>query len=493
MRRPQASKHAVSLVFCILMLSISASASAPPAVTDVECPTSLDVTVPGHVHSPFGDSHLEDYGSMQRLHSLMSNCSSISDLKLRITLLGCSEWPDRWNFPFNQDGTDSFPSRPTRLSLEGYDFAAKEWGSNQPPKWHHLLPGPGALWEWEKALRWLFGGLAHDWYRMWSLPAEQRHKNNLELWLDAMDFSAVTNLTLHDSLDGAQADAVVKLLPSRLPALRVLNVKGPWAQDFVTALPKHSLSHFTWRSSGLSGTYGIRSPTQSQGEADGTDAEVLGESREALLDNIWEHVGGPQLESFEFRDDDGVDGEGPGEILSSHHLRTLAAAAPGIRSLTLDMKRGNYTWPETELELIARELPALESLTLNLELASHCRQQDMNEYGLSPWDSITGGSFEKGCSGEDQFMKPLIDESSASHLFDFIYRANVEGGGGKFEKLQLFAGDWSRPWDGPLYFPGWLEGRRAWASCSIRSSDQAAGQYDGAVTTICEAEDRRIG
>ena len=210
------------------------------------------------------------------------------------------------------------------------------------------------------------------------------------------------------------------------------------------------------------------------------------------LYDVWDHIGGPQLESLEFRNEDGVDGSS-WDILSVDHLRALSAAIPNLRNLTLDLKRSNNSWPEAELGSIAREFPALEVLNLYLELASECRQQNM--WDMHKYNNLrtkANGSLEDNCLGDAQFMKPLVNESNASQLFDFLQQLNVEEGAGKLRELNLFAGDWSRPWDGPIYMPSWIEGRQAWASCSVGHFGQGRMPGVGSIS-LCKAEDRSGG
>ena len=38
--------------------------------------------------------------------------------------------------------------------------------------------------------------------------------------------------------------------------------------------------------------------------------------------------------------------------------------------------------------------------------------------------------------------------------------------GGQLQDLTLKVGDWTPPWDGPLYFPPWLESRKAEVLCT---------------------------
>ncbi|KAJ9138196.1 hypothetical protein NKR23_g8623 [Pleurostoma richardsiae] len=61
---------------------------------------------------------------MTDVHSALVSCPNISTLDLRVTMLGCSESPDRWSFPFDLAGGEKYPALET-LSLEGYDFKTR--------------------------------------------------------------------------------------------------------------------------------------------------------------------------------------------------------------------------------------------------------------------------------------------------------------------------------------------------------------------------------
>lgn len=99
-------------------------------------------------------------------HALLS-CPNINAIYIRVALQGCSDWPDRFNFPFNPLGGDRYLSAPEILSLEGYDGDEDSWGYKGAPE--------GAV---------------------------QTNMTNIDLWLNAMDFSRIHTLAFPYSRNG---------------------------------------------------------------------------------------------------------------------------------------------------------------------------------------------------------------------------------------------------------------------------------------------------
>lgn len=470
------------------------------------CPTSIDAAIPKGLYSLRNDQG-SSYGSMHELHSVMSTCPNITDIQLRIRLLGCSEWPDRWNLPFNQAGGDFYPSRPHTLSLEGYRFDESEWERCQPPPWmphpDEVYPSTWYRWEawWYTWSYWIESGKALQWFRLRGLPDEQRAKRNLDLWLDAMDFSAVRNLTLRD-VRRSESPVLVSSLSSQLAALEVLSISGPWGLDFLRALPGGSLSHLSWRFSGLAGqklkgSAGGSDDGNTYDIGDGQNCRYLDcscernvQDADAALTEIWLRHGGPQLESLEFRGMETAHRTSR-EALPVSQLQTIAAAAPNLRSLTIDLDHGDGAWPEDSLRVLATEFSALESLTLFLELSSDCGRKSERDayYYLSDRQASMRMQEEQRrqpCQGDDRFLKPFVNETTAAELFAYMKKMNVESGGGKLSKLTLYSGDWAPAWEGPLYISDWIEGRKAWATCSEELGEEGT-------TITCEGKDSRFG
>ncbi|KAF6802687.1 hypothetical protein CSOJ01_11411 [Colletotrichum sojae] len=150
-----------------------------------ECPVEIDTLIPGHVgvlkvKSP--DDKLPPLlGTIRNVHDVLSNCSTVRSLKLRI--LGRSYESDRCSLPFDLSGGSAYPSKLEVLHLEGYHFDDSEWQKVQPPK--SLLPYgwfPNAIIDdLDNYLRWYRFGGASKYFEWRDMPEEQQNKTNLDL------------------------------------------------------------------------------------------------------------------------------------------------------------------------------------------------------------------------------------------------------------------------------------------------------------------------
>jgi hypothetical protein len=125
------------------------------------CPSTIKTTVSSDPCSYGEDSYRctkePQFSTMDIVHRALSNCPNITELDLRVTGLGCSEWPDRYNFPFQPAGGEKYP-RLESLKLEGYQFGRRSWGREawELPRLEGQLVLVGAGWH----LVWSDGNLA---------------------------------------------------------------------------------------------------------------------------------------------------------------------------------------------------------------------------------------------------------------------------------------------------------------------------------------------
>ena len=146
-------------------------------------------------------------------------------------------------FPFAFSGRDKFASAPSAVALDGYSLGHQVWDEIRlklltwpllrytTEQVHHAIE----FRQWED-LKWapLYGWYESGWARVWSaavlLPARQRLKTHLELWLDAMDFSSIRHLALIGCAGPAELLAK-KLLPEipGLPSLEIEPALYPYA------------------------------------------------------------------------------------------------------------------------------------------------------------------------------------------------------------------------------------------------------------------------
>ncbi|KAH8817322.1 hypothetical protein F5884DRAFT_779058 [Xylogone sp. PMI_703] len=399
------------------------------------CPTEIHTTIPGGTYTWPG-MEAPEFRTMSEVHSALLKCPNITTLDLRVTLLGCSEWPDRWNFPFDTAGGDKYPFALQSLSLEGYEFGISDEVSVAPPKDFDL----------GDVVDWIFSGRAYKWARQYhSTPTKPR--TNLELWLDAMDFSQIHTLSLVNtdiSRQEGSANLITELLVSSLSSLKSLHVEQSWARDLIVSLPQNALEHVSWINSGES------------------------------IDPIVERHGA-SLTKLEWRSRETMSGIGP--MISIEGLRDLGTRAPGLKDLTIDIKR-NGTWPWNYMRSLSTTLPSLTDLTVYLEIASECRRQKPDSwYDDGPEDS---------CRGVKQYAQPLLNVTTGLEAFNFLRSVKI---GDELTHVKFYSGDWARAWDGPLYIPEWIEGKRAWVECDIMF-ENGTRKAEGDV--LCWGEDTVI-
>ncbi|KAK3305025.1 uncharacterized protein B0T15DRAFT_187231 [Chaetomium strumarium] len=452
-----------SLVTRVLQaLSPSPSQERPASdATSPACPTEIRRNLPTGNPS---------FSSMTEIHAAMLTCPDIATLQVRTVGSGCSEWPDRFNFPFDLRGGERYASAPLVLSLDGYDFDESEW---------RTLCGP-LFDDWDLTyLSWM------SWRRLWQcarlyyeVPEVQRLRTNLDLWVDAMDFSRIHTLQLNYTRGRSSlTEQVVQKLPSRLTSLTTLAVHHSMAQGFILSLPKGSLTHLSWQN-----------PTR--------DYRSCGDSHGSpfiTLEPVLQHQGWP-LQSLEYHSEE-WDTHAP-PTLSVLELGQLTKLAPGLRTLTINLPRQlsasggeTWDWPWESLRLLAEGLPQLTDLTIYFELASECHRQSAKKN--NSWVEYDGGDGsrpledEDGCVGLDHYAQPLLNKTNAVPLARFLAHHKS---GQRLRSVMFRAGDWGPDYDGPLRFGApWLEGRRAWVMC--RWGDPAiAGSEDGAGSgdVVCE-------
>ncbi|KAH8894348.1 hypothetical protein GQ53DRAFT_745054 [Thozetella sp. PMI_491] len=435
----------MSKSYAIVLISLLAF--APPTLAALwqvgePCPTEIVTTVPDNDYSyePPYDRIYAPFGAMSSVHAALLNCPDIKSLNLRVAHLGCTEFPDRFNFPFDVLGTDKYPPLEV-LSLDGYDFDRNRWDEVQPPKkwWYDYVDDTGAIWG-----GWFQSSKAKDYLKSRLVPEEQRVKRNIDLWLDAMDFSQIHTLSLNPRSREDISASVIKLLPPRLTNLRSLTIAGPTAHEFILGLPENSLESLTW----------------------------LGSKNTSDLEPVLERHGASLRHLVSYSDELWVY---PRPMLSLEQLQQVTSNAPKLQSLVIDMSR-NGTWPWEHFETIAASLLDLKNLTLYLDLASECRHHWHFEYDIR-------ARCREGCDGVNQYQQPMLNSTTAAKVAEFLRDYNT---GGALEQVVLRSGDWSPFWDGALYIPGWLDGVNAWMECNLTSGARKDSQIS------CQGRDTKV-
>lgn len=386
-------------------------ATARPWTPDDPCPVNIKTVVSSNPCNYGTCSTEPQFSTMDSVHAALLNCPNITSLDLRVTGMGCSEWPDRWNFPFDRFGGDVYP-RLESVRLEGYDFdGGKQRDSIGMAEWGRNF------------LRLMTGGSGYS-----SLSSgEQWMKSNLELWLDAMDWKAVRDFALID--DKPLADVVLRKLPSQLHSLQRLEITNI---SFIRALSNNTLTHLA----------------------------CIAPSSPSDLPSILAHQNS-SLTSLEFRC--------PELWCPTFSSNVDIAILPSnLTHLAIDIPR-NGTWPLEMLERVA-SLRRLSSADLYMNIQSSCAKQRPTACTSAylAWERENVKGF---CTGEDQFQKPFLSNEAAAELFAYMLDVNdgtkATGNEGLTE-VTFWVGDWMRPWDGPMVINElWAEGRRAKVSCKV--------------------------
>nr|XP_036587326.1 uncharacterized protein CTRU02_03099 [Colletotrichum truncatum]KAF6798057.1 hypothetical protein CTRU02_03099 [Colletotrichum truncatum] len=414
-----------------------------------ECPVHIETLVSGAESIRFRAEQPQlPLHTMQQVHDVLVNCSSLKSLKLRVTFLGCTDQPDRYNFPFEFPRGSHYPSKLEILHLDGYDFEDREWMKVQPPKassfYSLIMP------------RWITE--FHDWYRSnratkyyeWKeLPDHQKHKSNLDLWIEAMDFSHIQELGLR-TIRGA--GLVTIRLPPLLKSLKSLVIRGHWARDFILALPGNTLKDLSWVSS-------CNCESQS------------------VIDVIRHH--GQSLKSLERRQPE--TSYERRKVFTPEQLITLSNIAPNLETLSIDLNRDG-AWPVQELKTIAQNFPNLTHLKLYLELESEARRQRESFKWSEGWMGLSLDDPPY----IDNMARPLLDKESAMKIFKLLSDEKI---GKEFNEVNFFAGDWERKSDIGMYEADWLEYRNSWATCKV-SMENFQGGAQKSVT--CEGKDTKV-
>ncbi|GKT94956.1 hypothetical protein CT0861_00756 [Colletotrichum tofieldiae] len=348
------------------------------------CPTEIHATVPHH-HFYVGHHNPRRAKTLSEIHSTLETCPNITTLDLRFAYIGCEESPERWSLPFSPSGSTRFPSAIESLSLAGYSFGESEAA---------YIKGPPRRWiDWETTSSsiqwWVKSGNAWRWLRWQFLPEAQKSKTNIELWLGAMDFSQVRNLSITESgfeLRKRPPEFLANTLAPHLPSLRSLAVEGPELRDFVCAIPAESLSALSWVSPGTA------------------HAEV-----QTFLERH-----GKQLTALEWRTPESLERVRP--VIPTTILQTLKSLTPRLEHLTLDLNRNSTTWPWEELKALAQGSPdTLTNVTVYLEMASECQRQKM-AIGWEAWNDMD----PEACTGTQEFAQPLLNSTTALEVTSFL-------------------------------------------------------------------------
>ncbi|RVX73896.1 hypothetical protein B0A52_02786 [Exophiala mesophila] len=382
------------------------------------CPSEIAVTIPNYSMVGQRDS-TPQFQSMSDVHAALKTCANITSLDLRVTLLGCSGWPDRWNFPFSLTRNETYPSL-QRLKLEGYDFVQRPWDETR------LAKSPSLL-RLAETVNWMTLGRAARYNEDLRVTESQRQMTNLDLWLQAMDWSRIQELSIECDRN------FMNKTPSYLTGLKKLEIDGHDVQNttrFIDSLVPDSLTHLSWT--------GPRDPR--------------------ILSAVTAH----QPKSLEYLDLHSFEVLGvPSLEFSEAQIRSGLAQLTNLSHLSINIPR-NDSWPLETLSAIS-SCPSLTTLELWLDIASECRHQKPEEHYFGR------PSVNDTCTGVKQYRQPYLNETTATEAMLYLRENKI---GKQLTNVTFWTGDWSRPWDGPLYFPPWIEHRKAKVVCSVNEADR---------------------
>ncbi|KAJ0356931.1 hypothetical protein COL154_010663 [Colletotrichum chrysophilum] len=454
-------------MFSFAFFTIGAMATIKFFDPPFQCPSVIDTVLPIGQYSEYLYGRLEDPSdpemqTMKEIHNTLSNCSSVKSLKLLLTKLQGEFEPDRNDFPFQYPSGSRYPSQLEVLDLEGYRFDEMPWEEARK-----MLSSTDSTFH--KYLDWLGSGKAWSWLKWMWLSKQQKQMTNLDLWLEAMDFSRIKTLVLIPpepsifSRSKSHAPNSTQLAP-HLKSLTSLTARGPWTGDLITALPENSLAHLAWLSS--------RRPWR-------------------LAEPVIRHHA-KSLTSLEWRVSE-AEADWRSSI-NPEQIAELGIMAPNLRDITIDMRQ-NDVWPYRHLEALATKFPKLENATLFFDMASYCRRaidaRKNRMLGRERWKM----EMSSNCGpGEDEFAHPRLDVTSAQDMFEFLVERNEVG---QLRKVTFYSGDWDRPREEHRWGSEWLDGKRTWANCWI-SEDLAevkdAGnkyRHSEELWMVCQAGSKR--
>ncbi|KAJ0160917.1 hypothetical protein CTA2_7081 [Colletotrichum tanaceti] len=145
--------------------------------------------------------------------------------------------PERFSLPFRPSGRTRYAAAALEsLSLSSYDFGDTEAEliGGLPIPWDE---GWWYEWQCERLPRWLRWWLVPDNTRRWLawrlLPPAQRRKTSVELWVDAMDFSRVRNLSIADGACRGQTVSLYLELASECRRQKTNDGDHGWGEGVV--------------------------------------------------------------------------------------------------------------------------------------------------------------------------------------------------------------------------------------------------------------------
>jgi hypothetical protein len=426
------------------------------------CPTAIRAQIPG----------ISQFRTFQVVHQAMKICGNIDVLKLRASRVSCVGFPEGYRMPFSLNGSDRYLSAPRVLSLEEYEFDYSEWAEIRPPVSHWsnddgswpaspstIIPFRWILdmfyrarWHLDRLIyaikrsagivefsQWQEFGLAQQWYDQRYLPTGRQSMDDIQLWLEAMDFSQVHTLAIQGVSVIPRGKGLYEHFSRALTGLQSLTIRGEWkdweaetkgistlptAKNFILGL-QPSLESLEWKEGGTCG--------------------------EDAFDAVLKYHGAT-LKHFEWTNSE-IDFH-PRPVPSLAQLRGLGEWAPWLESLAIDLHRDAGDWPQDELKTIAENLPDLKTLVLYLNARDEAPFQNHSYYTLN----------------RTVLLEPRLDAEAALGMFRTLRQYKV---GDTFDTVEFREGDWAESFGGGQISlrDDWMGSVRIWFKCRMVERD----------------------
>jgi hypothetical protein len=241
----------ITLAFALLFAFASAWHEVPLWTDKGPCPSAIRAIIPSS----------RPFGQWRAVHDATKACSNITELELRMEGPSCTEHPDGWNLPFRTDGSDRYLLAPQILSFYNYEFHKSERENTRTgtPHWANedgswpVSNSTNSVMRWatdifyrsrwdidrmtheykyaiglEDYSTWWGHGKAQRWYDQRHIPIERLSMDNMQLWLEAMDFSEVHSLSIEDTSTRPEGKVLLVRLPPALTGLKTLSIQGRW-------------------------------------------------------------------------------------------------------------------------------------------------------------------------------------------------------------------------------------------------------------------------
>lgn len=352
---------------------------APP--TFIECGAA---TVKTHVdYNGYGNRPLTD------LYRHMKTCADVQALSLSILARGCViDWEAPFSFDFQR--RDIFPSTLENLTISGYHWDDKAYGSlNQAEAWHNAM----------------------NWFSLKRLDIDRPPQSFLDTLSGRLPNLESLTIRPHSSPSGTEHTFCS--FDERAKSMRQNYT------SFITSMPPLQELHLS-------------------GMGEHLDLEPILAVHGSSLRNLTIH----ELEGDCAYETGNATWTRP--HLGVGAIKTINRMAPKLRALTVDLYRNAMYLPHSEIDAIAK-LPNLEELTLHFDLENPRRKY------ISRTCMILGPNRHKErklyCA-KHELLEPRITPADPWDIVDRLRRPD----GKSVEKLTVVVGNYHR-FEGSIGLP----------------------------------------